>query len=248
MSFNVQFANLEPHVQDKFIAVASKDPEGRTAAEWFEHLVPESLQDSSYETEVFMDGGTVTQEVWVPDRGMGNGHWETVKHTIGDRDISRLEAGVNGGEYTHDNTIMEDSSINRSRGGEDMTDVEYTEAVEANSVDAELIDGSMEVQSELAEGGDVLTTWIEPEPSIIGETLGTASEALIAGYAGYKMGEFVYNKLPDNMSTTDKLVVSSGPAIGTLAIALTPPGQFVIGCIAVWNIGKLGLKLVSKLA
>ena len=28
MSFNLQFANLAPHVQDKFIAVASKDPEG----------------------------------------------------------------------------------------------------------------------------------------------------------------------------------------------------------------------------
>ena len=109
MSFNVQFANLESHVQDKFIAVASKDPNGRTAAEWFEHLVPDSLQDSSYETEVFMDGGTVTQDVFVYDQGRGSGHWETVEHTIGDRDISRLEAGANGGEYTHDNTIMEDS-------------------------------------------------------------------------------------------------------------------------------------------
>ena len=125
MSVNVQFANLEPHVQDKFIDIAGKDPEGRTAAEWFEHLVPEPLQDSSAETEVFMDGGTVTQEVWVYDQGRGGGHYETVEHQIDDRDVSRIESGHNGGEYTHDNTIMEDSSINRSRGADDMTNAEY---------------------------------------------------------------------------------------------------------------------------
>ncbi len=248
MSFNIQFANLEPSVQDKFIAIARKDPEGRSAAEWFEHLVPESLQDSSQETEVFMDGGTVTQEVWVPDQGRGSGHWDTVEHTIDDRDVSRIEAGANGGEYTHDNTIMEDSSTNRSRGGEDMTETEYADAVEANSVDAELIDGAYTPQYELAEGTELTTQSLEAGPELIGETLGTVSETLIAGYAGYKVGEYVHKNLPEHWSSTDKLLVSAGPTLGTTLLAFTPPGQFAIGCYAVWKITKLGFKFVSKLA
>ena len=156
MTINLNFANLETHVQDKFIAVARKDPEGRTAAEWFEHLVPENLQDSSYETEVFMDGGTVTREEWVYDQGRGSGHYETVEYDIGDRDVSRIESGHNGGDYTHDNTIMEDSSVNRSRGAEDMTDSEFDVAVDANAADATLIDGSSEV-IEASNIGEVVT-------------------------------------------------------------------------------------------
>ena len=144
MSINLNFANLEPHVQDKFIAIARKDPEGRTAAEWFEHLVPDQLQDSSFETETFMDGGTVTREEWVYDQGTNSGHYESVEYEIGDRDVSRIESGHNGGEYTHDNTIMEDSSVNRSRGAENMTDAEYDAATEANTIDADIIDGSTE--------------------------------------------------------------------------------------------------------
>lgn len=235
MSFNVQFANLEPHVQDKFIAVASKDPEGRTAAEWFEHLVPDSLQDSSYETEVFMDGGTVTQEVWVPDQGRGSGHWETVEHTIGDRDISRLEAGANGGEYTHDNTIMEDSSINRSRGGEDMTELEFDAATEANSVDAELIDGATEAV-------DTLTGSAVESMDAIGTATEVLSDMIAPVIGSIVAGKFVADRFEE---PTDKLAwggLASG--LGAL-LCFTPPGQFALGCYGLYASAKLGWKLTK---
>ena len=235
MSVNLQCANLEPHVQDKFIAVASKDPEGRSAAEWFEHLVPESLQDSSYETEVFMDGGTVTQEVWVPDQGRGSGHWETVDHTIGDRDISRLEAGVNGGEYTHDNTIMEDSSINRSRGGEDMTEVEFDAATEANSVDAELIDSGIEAV-------DTLTGTAVETMDVISTATDVLSDMVAPLVGSIVAGKFVANKFE---KPNDKLAwggLASG--LGAL-ICLTPPGQFALGCYGIYTGAKLTWKITK---
>ena len=232
MSFNIQFANLEPHVQDKFIAVASKDPEGRSAAEWFEHLVPESLQDSSYETEVFMDGGTVTKEVFVHDPGASGGYWDTVEHTIPDRDISRIEPGVEGGEYTHDNTIMEDSSINRARGGETMTETEYVEAVEANSVDAELIDGASSAVDTLvstsAESSDILATASEALSDLIAPVIATV---VVSKHVASQFDE-----------PKDKLAWGSlAGGLGALA-ATTPPGQFLLGCYGIYAVGKLGFK------
>ena len=247
MSFNLQFANLEPHVQDKFIAVASKDPEGRTAAEWFEHLVPDSLQDSSMETEVFMDGGTVTQEVFVYDQGRGSGHWETVEHTIGDRDISRLEAGVNGGEYTHENTIMEDASINRSRGGEDMTELEFDAATEANSVDAELIDGANSAVDTLADATPETAIDALSEVSTnSSDLMATASESLadiIAPAIGaYIAGKAVADQFDD---PKDKLGWGALASGGGALLCLTPVGQFGLACYGIYSIGKLGWKITQ---
>ena len=241
MTVNLHFANLEPHVQDKFYAVAAKDPNGASAVEWFEHLVPEPLQDSSAETEVFMDGGTVTQDVWVYDQGRGSGHWETVEHEIGDRDISRMEAGVNGGEYTHDNTIMEDSSLNRARGGEDMTATELEAAEAAEAADVALIDGSTEAT-------ETLTSVATDSTEIMTDVIGGAVDVAIAGVAAYKVGEAVYNNCPDDWSEDQKVLATGGSAIGTGLLAFTPPGQVVIGLYATYKLLGLGYKLVRKFA
>ena len=212
MTINLNFANLEPHVQDKFIAVARKDPEGRTAAEWFEHLVPEKLQDSSYETEVFMDGGTVTREEWVYDQGRGGGHYETVEYDIGDRDVSRIESGHNGGEYTHDNTIMEDSSINRSRGAEDMTDAEFDVAAEANTVDADIINGAIEPVETITTTTSEVFNGFE----FLGEVLGTAAGV----YTSYRVGKAVHKAVPSQEYKTPIALATSG---GLFALAVLNP-------------------------
>ena len=227
MSFNLQFANLDPHVQDKFIAIAAKDPEGRTAAEWFEHLVPDALQDSSHETETFMDGGTVTQDVWVYDQGRGSGHWESVEHTIADRDVSRIEAGVNGGEYTHDNTIMEDSSVNRSRGGEDMTGEEFEVATEANAIDTELIDGS--AATEFFEATDA-------SAEVVTDALADAFAPIVGSIIA---GKAVADQFDD---PADKIGYGSLAAGGGALLCLTPVGQFGLACYGIYSIGKLGFK------
>lgn len=237
MTINLQFANLEPEVQRKFIAIASKDPEGHSPAEWFEHLVPEELQDSSTETQIFMDGGEVTKEVWVDYPGAAGGRWETVDYQIDDRDVSRIVSGNNGGEYTMDNTIMEDSSINRSRGADNMTEAEFELAEEANAIDSQLIDNTTDMTETLTETSEVMT-----------DALGAVAEVAIAGIAAYKVAEYTYDNLPDNWSDTDKKVATGGAAIGTAALAFTPPGQFVIGCYAAYKLVGLGFKLVRKFA
>ena len=241
MTVNLQFANLDPHVQDKFIAIARKDPEGRTAAEWFEHLVPEQLQDSSEQTEVFMDGGTVTREEWVYDQGRGGGHYETVEYDIGDRDVSRIESGHNGGDYTHDNTIMEDSSINRSRGADNMTPEEYDAAVEANAMDADLIDSADVATEQLAVTN---TETLQTAPDILGNAVGTAAEAAVAGLAAYKVGEYVYKQTSD-WKPQDRAAATIATSSATLALAFTPPGQAVIAVYAGFKLIKLGATACS---
>lgn len=229
MTINVNFANLETHVQDKFIAIARKDPEARTAAEWFEHLVPEPLQDSSHETEVFMDGGTVTQDVWVYDQGTNGGHWETVEHTIGDRDVSRIEAGVNGGEYTHDNTIMVDSSINRSRGGEDMTSGEFEAATEANTVDADLIDGSVDTVIEsTTEAGEFVSAVSD-----------TVADAIAPVVGALLVGKTVANKFEKPI---DKVGWGSLASGGGALLCTTPVGQAGLALYGIFSLGKLAIR------
>ena len=241
MSIEQQFQNLDPDVQNKFYRVSVNDPEGRTAMEWFEHLVPEELRDSSQETEVFMDGGTVTQEVWVQDQGMANGHYETVEFEIDDRDVSRIESGHNGGEYTHDNTIMEDSSINRARGSENMSPEEFDAAEAANSTDVQLINDSME-------STETLTTAATDSSEIFADAMGSVFEVAIAGIAAYKVGEYVHNNLPEDWDDSDKVMTTGAAGIGAALLTFTPPGQLIIGTVAIYKLARLGYKVVRKYA
>ena len=243
MSINVQFANLEPHVQDKFIAIARKDPEGRTAAEWFEHLVPEPLQDSSAETEVFMDGGTVTQEVWVYDQGRGGGHYETVEHQIGDRDVSRIESGHNGGEYTHDNTIMEDSSVNRSRGADNMTGDEYDAAVEANAADTSLIDGG-QIISDTTSVTDGAAS-IAQETTVFDVAGDVLSDALAPAVGAYLAGKVVADKMKTPQDKIGWGALASG---GGALLCMTPVGQGALALYGGYRLTTLVIKGVSSLA
>ena len=59
---------------------------------------------------------------------------------IADRDVSRIISGVNGGEYSTDNTIMEIASDNRARGAENITPAEMTEIEATNAADTQTID------------------------------------------------------------------------------------------------------------
>ena len=59
---------LDPEQQARFYNIAAKSD--HTAFEWFNHLVPDNLKDDPSEVAAFMDGGTVTQEVWVSDQGV----------------------------------------------------------------------------------------------------------------------------------------------------------------------------------
>ena len=142
-------------VKTQFRNIANKGE--WTAQEAFDHLVPDGLKDNPQEVVTFMDGGTVTQEVWVYDQGTASGHYEEVTYELPDRDVSRIQSGANGGEYSAENTVMEDMSVNRARGSADMTEVEDQATVEANAVDEQVIEAAFDSATESTlEAADVL--------------------------------------------------------------------------------------------
>ena len=214
---------LDSSQKQMFYDIASKSEGNHTAFEWFMHLVPDPLKDNPEQVTIYMQGGTVTVD--------------GTEHIIPDRDVSRITSGENGGEYTTENTIMEDSSVNRSRGADNMTDVEYDTALDANAADVELIDNA-----------DLATEQLQQAPELLGEALGTVADVAIAGVAAYKTGKYVYNNLPSSWDEDDKALATGGAAVGTAALAFTPPGQLAIGLYCTWKLIGLGITLVKKFA
>ena len=114
----IPFDELPQDIKDEFYYAGRKGE--WTMEEAYEHLVPEHLRDNPDEIRAWMNGDTITTEVWVPERGRAGGQWEQVEIEVPDKDISRIISGKNGGEYSTENTIMEDMSANRSRGAANM--------------------------------------------------------------------------------------------------------------------------------
>ena len=215
---------LDTAQKQMFYDIASKSEGNHTAFEWFMHLLPDPLKDNPEEVTTFMQGGTITLD-------------DGTVHEIPDRDVSRITSGDNGGEYTTDNTVMENSSVNRSRGADNMTEAEYDTALEANAADVELIDTA-----------EAATEQLEQAPELLGEALGTVADVAIAGVAAYKAGQLVYDHLPSDWDKEDKQLATGGAAIGVGALAFTPPGQFVVGLYCTWKLVGLGVKLIKKFA
>ncbi len=133
---------LPTAVKEKFYNIASKGD--WTATEAYDHLVPDILKDEPQEVATWMDGGEVTITDWNQQTKM----YEETTYEVPDRDVSRIVSGENGGEYSVENTIMEDMSVNRARGAANMTDTEYAAAVEQNATDIDIIENAFEGAAE----------------------------------------------------------------------------------------------------
>jgi hypothetical protein len=233
---------LPPDQQSRFHSIAAKDTSDMTAEEWFNHLVPEEIQDDPQKVDVFMDGGEVTTTEWVPDRGRGSGHYEEVTHELPDRDVSRIESGHNGGEYTADNTIMEDASVNRARGSENMTEAEYDYAIETN-----------ESAIELLEEGAVTTTATEAaevtEALSVADIVGPALETAVVATVAYKAGKAIANQCDNE---TDAIGFGLLGAGGTVLLYANPvTGPLMWGGTAIYSgykLCSLAGKLIKKFA
>ena len=116
---HAEWYNLPLNVREIFYNIASKASEGN-AMDWLNHLVPAHLHNNPAD----------------------------IKDLMGLKDVSRIISGEHGGEYTYENTILEDRSVNRGRGDgpdgkhADMTEQELAEARLDLKSDAELIDVS----------------------------------------------------------------------------------------------------------
>lgn len=245
------YESLSATQQQTFINIANKDSSTLSAEQWFDHLVPEAVQAHPEHVEIFMNGGDITTHEWIHDQGMANGHWEQTIHTMPDRDVSRIESGHNGGEYTADNTIMEDASANRSRGAEDMTDGEYSNIVETNEFEAMLIENSENVSFLNAKEAADSLEFVEPivDAAGVATIAAEATEALLDGVlpalAAYRVGSYVV----DNCETTeDKVGWGALAAGGTTLLAITPPGQVICGLWAGYNLIKFGCKQLNRLS
>ena len=222
------WATLPSETKQMFQSVASKPSSDMSAFEWFQHLVPSSLQDNPEEIEVFMNGGTVTKEVWVHDQGIASGHYEQVSFEVPDKDVSRFVSGQNGGEYTADNTVMEDMSSNRSRGGQDMSTEELSEINEMNAFEADIIDGSdmlVETSADAAvEATDIIATadTAFEASDIAGVATDLLSDAIAPAIGAYTVGKFVADKCD---TTTDKVGFGSLAAGAGALVCMTPVGQ-----------------------
>ena len=231
------WVNLPSEQKDVFNTIAYKDDNpDLDGYDWFEHLVPEAIQPSPEKVEVFMDGGTVTKEVWVHDQGMANGHYEQVSYDIADKDVSRITSGANGGEYTPDNTVMEDASANRARGGDNMTTDEL-ESIEASNVsEAQLLD-SGDVITESSDTTFNALEATETTSDLFGTAIDFVSDIAAPAIGAYVAGTTVAKHMD---SDQDKLGYGALAAGGGALLCLTPIGQTGL---AIYCGAKIGIKV-----
>ena len=234
---NIPFDELPQDIQDEFYYAGRKGD--WTQEEAYEHLVPDTLKNNPDEIRTFMNGGTVEQEVWVYDQGRASGHYELIE--VPDKDISRIQAGKNGGEYSTENTIMEDMSANRSRGGVDMTTEEYQQIVDNNAVDA------YNIENHFTE--DIMFKDTEVVSEVVGESLldgamGAMWEGVLPAAAAVTAGAYVGDKF---QTREDRLGYGALAAGGAALLACTPPGQIVMLGFAGYKIFKAGQKVVEGL-
>lgn len=228
--------------KQRFYSYASKEGSNHTAFEWFNHLVPDEIKDDPEQIEVFMDGGTVVTEEVIYDRGRAGATTEQVEHELPDRDLSRIESGHNGGEYTTDNTLMEDASVNRARGADNMTPEELDVAQADNAKAVELL-----------EQGEVIspdTTLVEGiEPSLAEELLGGALEAVVPAVFSAKAAMYI----ADQCDTVEDKIGYGALGAGTTTLLFVNPVTGPIawtgaGIYSAYKLAQLGCRVAGKLA
>ena len=189
-----------------------------------------------------MDGGTViTEEVVRP--------WscrcttEQVEHQLPDRDVSRIESGHNGGDYSTDNTIMENSSVNRARGADNMSPEEFDTAVADNAEAVDILERGTILEAQPAE----VVADVIPEPSIFEGLAGQALEAVVPAVFAAKAAMYVADECD---TVQDKIGWGALSAGGTTLLFVNPvtgpiawTGAGIYGAV---KLAQLGCTVVQK--
>ena len=221
MTEPIPFDELPLDIQRQFYYAGRKGE--WTEAEAYEHLVPEHLRNNPDEIRAWMNGDTL-DGVTVPDK-----------------DISRIISGKNGGEYSVENTIMEDMSANRSRGAANMTPEEYQQIVETNAVDAELIENHY-LEKLMFEETEIITP--VAEASLAESAMGAMWDGVLPAAAAVTAGAYVGDKF---QTREDRLGYGALAAGGAALLACTPPGQLAMLGFAGYKIFKAGKRVVDGL-
>ena len=96
------------------------------------------------------------------------------------KDISHIEPLSKGGEPAGDNWVLEDSSVNRSRGAETMTDEEVATAEADGKADADALRKAILVGGGLA-GGQLLVDAALGTAAAVGAGTGAAVGCAVTG-------------------------------------------------------------------
>jgi hypothetical protein len=213
----VGWNQLTTSIKQKFYDIAGKGD--WTAQEAYDHLVPNHLKDNPDEVVAWMDGSDVLD--------------------INDKDVSRITSGENGGEYSTENTIMEDMTDNRARGAENMSDVELDQVVSDNADHAQLIedhfDGATEAIADVAENAGTLFT----------DAAEALTEGILPAVFAYKAANYVANQCD---STEDKLGYGALAAGGAALLASTPLGWTIAGVYGTYKLSRFGFKVINRFA
>ena len=192
---------------------------------------------------MLLDGGTVTVPVDTFERGRMSSGTDTIEYELPDRDFSRVQSGANGGDYTTDNVVLEDASINRSRGAADMTDAEYETAVESISTDAELI------SDRVVDVSDVVVADVATAAEAGGGLLETVADQVLPLAVTAKIAKEVWKKNEDmdNVSRAQRTAtIGALGYLGTIAVLSNPVGQACAAAYGMYKVTKFFMSFEKK--
>jgi hypothetical protein len=244
------FEQLPAPVRQYFYNVAAKSD--MTAQQVFHYEIPDVLKSDPEGITLLLNGGDIAVATdGFPGPGPGELSDSTTTVEMPDRDFSRIQSGNNGGEYTQDNVVLEDSSINRSRQATDMTDAEVNTAEVSLDADADLI--AERIPQDVADITVSVTetsTHIAEDVAIVAETSGseileTVLEGVLPVTIGAKMAHTAWKKGAD--APTTALAGGLGVA-ATYAVVANPVGAACVAIYGTYKLATLAGKLWSKYA
>ena len=252
----VAWNNLPDSIREYFYGIAAKSDSGHTAFEFFHSEIPDAVKNDPEGIQLLLDGGTVTVPVDEFVQGRASTTPDTIEVELPDRDMSRVEAGANGGDYTPDNVVLEDASINRARGGVDMTDAEFNAASESVSADADMIADRI-----VSDGTDVVATVADTSTAVDGSVIAAAEagdgildtllEGVLPVTVGAKLAHASWSD-NDHMDAGERTAVAAlwggGGVLATAAVVANPIGAAAVACYGTYKLARLGAKLWERYA
>ena len=250
------YLQLPSELRTYFTGIASKSDSGYNAMQFFHHEIPDVLKSDPDGIRTLLDGGTVTVPVDTFEIGRASTGTDTVEFTLPDRDMSRINAGVNGGDYTPDNVVLENASVNRARGGVDMTDAEYDTAVESLTADADLISqrivtDTADVTASVAETSTAMDGAVITAAESSNGILDTVLDGVLPVTVGAKCAHAAWQQTSD-MDTGERLAVTAGAGglgvAATVAVVSNPVGAACVAAYGTYKLVTLGAKLWDRWA
>ena len=235
---------LPESTKQYFYGIASKSDGGHTAFEFFHTEIPDSLKSDPAGIDILMNGGEITVAVdGHPGPGPGQLSDDTMTVEMPDRDMSRVESGFNGGDYTPDNVVLENASVNRARGAADMTDADYQSATDSLSADADMI------AERVTDTADVVVADVASAAESAGGIVETALEMVLPVTVGAKSAHHVWQStksMDDGERVAVTALAGGAGVLATAAVVANPVGAACVAAWGTWKLVQLTVKLADK--